>query len=45
MPLLLQSREVDIGDTAYFDVIEPEAALQVHCTFLGFEIGPAEVTR
>src|SRR6266545_5849715 len=45
MPLPLQSREVDIGDTAYFDVIEREAALQVYYTLLGFEIGPAEVAR
>ena len=43
MPLPRQSREVDIGDTSDFDVIERQAALQVHCTGLGFEIGPAEV--
>src|SRR5262245_3772474 len=45
MSLPRQSREVNIGDTSYFDVIEREAALQVHGTGLGFEIGPAEVAR
>ena len=43
MPLPLQSREVDIGDTSDFDVIERQAALQVHCPRLAFKIGPAEV--
>ena len=43
MPLPLQIREVDISDASDFDVIERQAALQVHCTGLGFKIGPAEV--
>ena len=38
-----QSLEVDIGDTSDFDVIERQAALQVHSAGLGFKIGPTEI--